>query len=144
MIHGAPGTPITVNFPESDIFAMQSNLHDVYGYLNTTNLVNKALGRGGFLFPFFLMRWDFFWGVWGLRFLWFWGCFCELLKKYEVTPTKFVVMVSVPSNCQQLREQVWEVMMRVGTLTGKSDTTQSMIYYDWLSFVVIAVISVSI
>lgn len=35
-------------------------------------------------------------------------------------------------------------MMRVGTLTGKSDTTQSMIYYDWLSFVVIAVISVSI
>ena len=37
----ATGTPITVNFPESDIFAMQSNLHDVYGYLNTTNLVNK-------------------------------------------------------------------------------------------------------
>ena len=50
---GAPGTPITVNFPESDVFAMQSNLHDVYGYLNTTNLVNKAFGRGVFFACFF-------------------------------------------------------------------------------------------
>ena len=30
------------------------------------------------------------------------------------------------------------------TLTGKRDTTQSMIYYDLLSFVVIVVISVYI
>ena len=35
-----PGTPITVNFPQSDAFAMQSNLHEVYGYLNSSQLIN--------------------------------------------------------------------------------------------------------
>jgi len=37
----ATGTPITVNFPESNAFSMQSNLHEVYDYLNSTHLVNK-------------------------------------------------------------------------------------------------------
>jgi len=36
----ATGTPITVNFPASDVFEMQSNLYDVYNYLNTTDLIN--------------------------------------------------------------------------------------------------------
>jgi len=37
----ATGTPITVNFPASpDAFEMQSNLHDVYGYLNSSSLIN--------------------------------------------------------------------------------------------------------
>eukprot|EP00438_Fugacium_kawagutii_P018159 Skav206359 [mRNA] locus=scaffold3448:259694:272924:- [translate_table: standard] len=40
----ATGTPITVNFPESDVFAMQSGLRDVYGYLNSTSLVNQDQG----------------------------------------------------------------------------------------------------
>ncbi|CAJ1406774.1 unnamed protein product, partial [Effrenium voratum] len=37
----ATGTPITVNFPMSpDVYDQQSNLYDIYGYLNTSNLVN--------------------------------------------------------------------------------------------------------
>ncbi|CAK9032965.1 Patched domain-containing protein 3 (RND-type protein RNDEu-3) [Durusdinium trenchii] len=35
----ATGTPITVNFP-GDSFEMQSNLREVYGYLNSTSLIN--------------------------------------------------------------------------------------------------------
>ena len=50
-------------------------------------------------------------------------------------------MVSVPSTCQQLTGMRSDVVSVV-TLTGKRDTTQSMIYYDLLSFVVIAVNSV--
>lgn len=41
----ARGTPITVNFPDSNAFSMQSNLHEVYDYLNSTHLVNKAWSR---------------------------------------------------------------------------------------------------
>ena len=39
------GTPITVNFPASDVFEMQSNLYDVYDYLNTSDLINHDTWR---------------------------------------------------------------------------------------------------
>eukprot|EP00913_Durusdinium_trenchii_P033106 g30996.t1 len=40
----ATGTPITVNFP-GDSFEMQSNLREVYGYLNSTSLINPDACR---------------------------------------------------------------------------------------------------
>lgn len=45
--HAGPGTPITVNFPQSDAFAMQSNLHEVYGYLNSSQLINHDAWTNG-------------------------------------------------------------------------------------------------
>jgi len=49
------GTPITVNFPQSDAFAMQSNLHEVYGYLNSSQLINHDVAVDSWYMEF--MEW---------------------------------------------------------------------------------------
>ena len=39
------GTPITVNLPQSDAFEAQSNLKDLFGYLNSSELINQDSAR---------------------------------------------------------------------------------------------------